>query len=413
RTSALLAALINGAASHALDFDDTHTTMSGHPSVPVIPAALALAEARGASGERLLAAIVAGIELECRLGALVNPGHYAAGFHATGTLGTFGAAAACAHLLDLDLERWLHALGLAGTQAAGLKASFGSMAKPLHAGKAAHDGLLAALLAQGGFTGNPRLVETRQGFAETLRGATGTGAGRGTAARPADGGAAATTPSTWGTDAARGAAPLETLDRLRDRFLVRETLFKYHAACYLTHSAIDAARRLREERGLRPDAIEAITVEVPRSSLDVCNIESPTTGLEGKFSLRATLALGFLGDDTGALDTFSDARMRSPELVALRDRVTVAVVAQTSPTATPVTVRTTDGREHRATVDVGEPNPNLGEQGRRLTAKFHSLAAPVVGIPRAQELVSLVSEVETLPGVAPLVGLMAAERIAR
>ena len=378
RTSALLAALVNGASSHALDFDDTHTTMSGHPSVPVIPAALALAEARGLSGERLLTAIVAGIELECRLGALVNPGHYAAGFHATGTLGTFGAAAACAHLLGLDLERWLHALGLAGTQAAGLKSSFGTMAKPLHAGKAAHDGLLAALLAEGGFTGNPSIVESRQGFAETLHGA---------ADAPVD-----------------AARHLEVLDGYRDRLLVRDTLFKYHAACYLTHSAIDAARHLRDEEGVRPERIEAITVEVPRGSLDVCNIESPLTGLEGKFSLRATLALGLLGDDTGALGTFTDERMRSAELVALRDRVTVAVVAGTSPTATPVTVRTGDGRKHRARVDVGEPAADLAEQGRRLAAKFLALAAPVVGDACAQELVALVGGVEELRRVGPLTG---------
>ena len=323
--------------------------MSGHPSVPVIPAALALAEARGASGARLLAAIVAGIEIECRVGAIVNPGHYAAGFHATGTVGTFGAAAACAHLLGLDRERFEHALGLAGTQAAGLKSSFGTMAKPLHAGKAAHDGLLSALLAQGGFTGNPRIVESRQGFAETLHGSI--------------------TPE----------AALERIDRYRDRFLVRDTLFKYHAACYLTHSAIDATRRLRESSGVRPEAIDSIVVEVPASSLDVCNIQTPSTGLEGKFSLRATVALGFLGADTSQLDTFTDERMRSAELVAMRDRVTVAPTAGTPPTATPVRVRTRDGRELRAVCDVGSPAADLADQGRRLEAKFTALAAPVIG----------------------------------
>jgi 2-methylcitrate dehydratase PrpD len=382
KTSALLAALINGAASHALDFDDTHTTMSGHPSVPVIPAALALAEARGASGARLLAAIVAGIEVECRLGAVVNPGHYAAGFHATGTVGTFGAAAACAHLLGLDRGCVAHALGLAGTQAAGLKSSFGTMAKPLHAGKAAHDGLLAALLAEGGFTGNPQIVETRQGFAATLHGS------------------------------AAGDEALERLDRHRGRFLVRETLFKYHAACYLTHSAIDATRRLREQSGVRPDAIDSIVVEVPPSSLDVCNIHVPTTGLEGKFSLRATVALGFLGADTSQLETFTDERMRSAELVAMRDRVTVAPTPGTPPTATPVRVRTRDGRELRAVCDVGEPAADLADQGRRLEAKFAALAAPVVGGDRADELAALVARIETLPSVAALVEAAAFARSA-
>jgi 2-methylcitrate dehydratase PrpD len=383
RTSALLAALINGAASHALDFDDTHTTMSGHPSVPVIPAALALAEARGATGADLLAAIVAGIEVECRLGAIVNPGHYAAGFHATGTVGTFGAAAACARLLDLDRDRFQHALGLAGTQAAGLKSSFGTMAKPLHAGKAAHDGLVSALLAGGGFTGNPQIVECRQGFAATLHGS------------------------------AAGDEALERLDRLRGRFLVRDTLFKYHAACYLTHSAIDATSRLREQSGVRPEAIDTITVEVPPSSLDVCNIETPTTGLEAKFSLRATVALGLLGADTSRLETFTDDRMRSADLIAMRDRVTVAATPGTPPTATPVRVRTLDGRELRAVCDVGEPAADLAEQGRRLEAKFVALASPVIGRDRAFELRSLVASAETLSSVAPLIETGALARSAR
>jgi 2-methylcitrate dehydratase PrpD len=383
RTSTLLAALINGAASHALDFDDTHTTMSGHPSVPVIPAALALAEARGASGRDLLAAIVAGIEVECRVGAIVNPGHYAAGFHATGTVGIFGAAAAASRLLGLDAERASHALGLAGTQAAGLKSSFGTMAKPLHAGKAAHDGLLAALLAAGGFTGNPRMVETRQGFAATLHGEA--------------------TPE----------AALEQLDRYRDRFLVRDTLFKYHAACYLTHSAIDATRRLRESSGLRPEAVEAVSVSIPASSLDVCNIQNPSTGLEGKFSLRATIALGLLGADTSDLDTYTDDWMRRPDLVAMRDRVTVEVAKGTSPTATPVVVRTRDGRTLRALCDVGEPAADLVEQGRRLEAKFDALASPVIGVERAAELRALVDSIESLGTVTPLVGTATLAKSAR
>src|SRR5215203_7194419 len=154
RASTQQAALVNGAASHALDFDDVHLVMNGHPSVPVLPALLALAEAHDGDGRALIAAFVAGVEVECRIGALVMPGHYNAGFHATGTLGAFGAAAACAHLLALDTDQWQIALAIAGTQAGGLKAMFGTMCKPLHAGKAAANGLLAATLAARGFTAN-------------------------------------------------------------------------------------------------------------------------------------------------------------------------------------------------------------------------------------------------------------------
>ena len=244
----------------------------------------------GADGRALLAALVAGVELECRVGALLGGGHYAAGFHTTGTVGTFGAAAACAHLMGLDQGGWLHALGLAGTQAAGLKSGFGTMAKPLHAGRAASAGLLSALLARGGFTAQPAILEVPQGFLATHAGVE---------------------PST------------EVLERYAGHFLIRDTLFKYHAACHLTHATIEAAAQLRERHGLDPEKIGAVEVRVAPPLLDVCNIEEPTTGLEGKFSLRATTALALLGEDTSDLATYSDAKMAEPRLVALRDRVRV------------------------------------------------------------------------------------------
>src|SRR5208282_2194431 len=243
----LSAALVNGASAHALDYDDTHMTMMGHPSVPVIPAVLALAETEGAGGRAILEAIVAGIELECRLGAIMGGAHYAVGFHSTGTLGTFGAAAACAHLLQLDESQWRNALGLAGTQAAGLKSGFGTMAKPLHAGRAASNGLLSALAARGGFTANPEIVETKQGFAATHS----------------------------------GKSARETLDQFAGRFLIRDTLFKYHASCYLTHAPIQAARWIRAEHRIDPASISSVEVHVEPGALNVCNIQEPRTGLDG------------------------------------------------------------------------------------------------------------------------------------
>src|SRR5438094_470738 len=202
---------------------------------------------------------------------------------------TWRAAAASAHLLGLDEEQWLHALGLAGTQAAGLKSAFGSMAKPLHAGRAAETGLLAALLARGGFTASPAILEAPQGFAATHAGA-----------EPRS----------------------EALERWAGRFLVRDTLFKYHAACYLTHAAIEAVSRLRTRHALAPQRIARVEVRVDPSLLAVCDVAEPRTGLEGKFSLRATTAMALLGDDTADPATFTAARMSDPGLVSLRDRVT-------------------------------------------------------------------------------------------
>ncbi|HKF19774.1 MAG TPA: MmgE/PrpD family protein [Candidatus Dormibacteraeota bacterium] len=370
RCTARTAALVNGAAGHALDFDDTHTLMSGHPSAPVLPAALALAQRLDLPGERLLTAFVAGVEVECRVGALLNPGHYQSGWHATGTMGTFGAAAACSHLLGLDADRWGHALGLAGTQAAGLKASFGTMAKPLHAGKAAADGLLAATLAAAGFTANPAVLEAPQGLAEA---------------------------------AAGGELASSLLAGHEDRFLIRDTLFKYHASCYLTHAAINAALALREQVG--PDQVAGVEVTVAPEVLNVCNITRPGTGLEGKFSLRATTAMALLGDDTADPRSYSDARMADADLVSLRDRVHVTAADGRASTRATVAVTAGDGRRFTADEDTGEPARDLDRQRERLTAKFYALAEPVLGPARARALHAAVRRIETVSSVRDLLTL--------
>jgi 2-methylcitrate dehydratase PrpD len=352
RASRLTAALVNGAAGHALDFDDTHMAMGGHPSVPVVPAVLALAETLGASGRDVLESIVIGIELECRLGAMLGGKHYAIGFHSTGTVGTFGAAAACAHMLSLDGDGWLRALGLAGTQAAGLKSGFGTMAKPLHAGRAASNGLFSALAAHGGYSANAAILETAQGFAATHAGAS---------------------PSP------------AILERDEGKFLIRDTLFKYHASCYLTHAPIQAARQIRDEHHLDPRAIDEVELRIAPSLLSVCNIQEPRTGLEGKFSLRATTAMALLGEDTSDLATFSDMRVTDPTVVSLRDRVRVTPVEKTSQTYATVIVKS-GGKSFEAAADSGEPAVNLAAQRENLLRKFMALASPIIGGGHAEAL---------------------------
>ena len=257
------AAMVNGAASHALDFDDVNLAMPGHPSVAILPALLALAEERGSSGADVLTAFVAGYELQCRIGRTIAPGHYdGLGFHATATVGSFGAAAACAHLLGLDADRFATALGIAGTQAAGLKSMFGTMCKPLHAGKAAYHGLMAAKLAARGFTSRTDVVECGQGFARTH---------------------------------SPDFNPERAFDTPPSGWWIASNLFKYHASCYMTHAAIEAARKLREQHGFAPDQVERIAVRLEESCDRICNIPAPVTGLEAKFSLRLTTAMGLGG----------------------------------------------------------------------------------------------------------------------
>jgi len=373
RLPMLSAALVNGAASHALDFDDVNLSMTGHPSVVLLSALLALAEERDSSGQDVMTAFVAGYELQCRLGLLLAPGHYnALGFHATGTLGSFGAAAACAHLLRLDAEQFATALGIAGTQAAGLKSMFGTMCKPLHAGKAAYHGLLAARLAQRGFTSRVDVLECAQGFARTH---------------------------------SPDFNPAKALATPPGGFHIRNNLFKYHAACYMTHAPIEAARKLREQHGLTPDRIARIHLSLDETCDRICNIPAPRTGLEAKFSLRLTTAMALAGVDTGGLGSYSETTAADPTLIALRDKVEFDFQPGRSSTIADMELVLTDGSRVTARYDSGVPAEDIAEQGRRLEEKFTSLAEPILGGAKTSDLIGEVSRLHTQPNLRGLMRL--------
>jgi len=373
----LSAALVNGAAAHALDFDDVNLAMPGHPSVAILPGLLALAEARGSSGADVLTALVAGYELQCRIGRTIAPGHYdVLGFHATATVGSFGAAAACAHLLGLDAERFALALGIAGTQAAGLKSMFGTMCKPLHAGKAAYHGVLAARLAARGFTSRADVLECAQGFART----------HSPDFRPER--ALETPPAGWH---------------------IRNNLFKYHAACYMTHAPIEAARKLRGQYGVTPEQVERIRLRIDEASDRICNIPAPRTGLEAKFSLRLTTAMGLAGVDTGRMSSYSEAVAADPALVALRDKVEFEFRRDMPNTRAELELLLADGRRVTAQHDSGVPMTDVTAQGARLEAKFTALVEPVLGAARAQDLIAQANSLGALPDVRGVMRLAAGE----
>jgi 2-methylcitrate dehydratase PrpD len=378
-TSCRQAALINGAASHALDFDDVNMCFTGHPSVVLVPALLALAEARGASGAAFMTAFVAGYETLCRIGAAVSPGHYALGFHATGTIGTFGAAAACAHLLQLDADDTAVALGIAATEAAGLKAMFGTMCKPLHAGKASADGMMAAQLATRGFTSRSDAIETLQGFAAT---------------------------HSPDFDPAAG------LRNPASGLYLRDNLFKYHAACYGTHAAIESARHLRERHRLALDDVRRITVHASAGSEGVCNIPEPRTGLEAKFSLRHVVAMALAGSDTADMASFSDEATNDPALLQVRDRVQVELVRECrSLTQAEVVIETVDGTLLRHRHDCGIAATDLAAQQQRLEEKFRAVVHHLLDEEAGREVLDLVDRLDELPDLSPLAGLLACQPV--
>lgn len=363
RVTASQAALINGAASHMLDYDDVNLSLNGHPSAAILPALLALAETRNARGDALIEAFVAGYEIACRVGLLVAPGHYARGYHATSTVGALGAAAACARLLELDAERAAHAVGIAATQSGGLKSMFGTECKPFHAGVASHNGLRAARLAAAGMVARPDALECRQGFAATLS-------------------------PDFNPQAALGDPA---------RFFIRENLFKYHASCYGTHASIEGIRHLRETNSVRPQDVERVKLRVEKGSDAMCNIPNPRTALEAKFSLRFMGAAALAGSDTSDLAFFRDETTADSGLCALRDKVSVELMSDWPHMQAEVVIETKDGRVLRQTHDAGVPGKDVALQGRRLAAKFERMAEPVLGRERCGKLLRVLERLDETP----------------
>lgn len=376
RTGPQQAALANGVAAHALDYDDGNRWAGAHPSAPVVSAVLALAEAREAAGAQAVEAVVAGVQALCLIGYANGPSHYAKGFHTTGTIGTFGAAAGCARLLGLDAGATARALSLAATQAAGLKAVFGTMGKHLNAGRAAANGLLAAQLAAAGFGAPADTIEAPQGFAATQSTSFDPG-------RRLDGG----------------------------RYGVERVLFKHYACCADAHSAIEGVRAILARRPVSPDQVASVRLRVPSGLLDVCAIPVPASGTEGKFSAPYAAALALAGEAAGPAD-FTDDAVRRPELLGLLGRIELEAGWE-GHAADPieVTLRLTDGTTETAQVNplVPVPDAALPAQWASLVAKFTALAEPVVGRERAAGVLQGVSEVMESGSVADLLALARAD----
>lgn len=372
RASLAQAVLINGAMGHALDYDDVIVPM-GHPTVPVAPVVFAMGERENMTGLSVLTAFIAGVETECRIARLLGRSHYERGWHSTATFGTFGAAAATGRMLALNDGLMAQAFGIAGTQAAGLKSVFGTMCKPLHAGKAAANGLLAARLAARGFTSNPAILEAEQGFGETQ---------------------------------SSGIDIQAALENPSGGFYVRHTLFKYHAACYLTHSAINAALRLSSEHEIEPAAIESVAVGVDPGHLKVCAIPEPETGLECKFSLRMTVAMALAGENTADENLYSDATARRQDLIDLRRKIAIVPRSAPSSTLSDVSIRLTGGKEITATADVAVAAADVLGQWDLLQTKFRVLADPIIGRDRSSEIIARLRNLENEPSVRPLMMLL-------
>jgi 2-methylcitrate dehydratase PrpD len=352
------AALTNGFAAHLLDYDDTYnpgdTTV--HGSAPVWPVIFALAEGGSVSGADALTAFVAGFETECRLGRALGDAHYEIGWHVTGTVGHVGAAAAAGRALGLTSTTLLMALGSAGTQAAGLKSVYGTDGKPLHAGKAAMDGVLSAVLAQEGVTSSTDVIEGPRGML-----------------------------SVMSTDP----APEKLLEGLGTQWLLPSNGYKAYPNGSLTHPAIDAILQLRAEHGFTADDVKRVRAEVNSKAATVTGKVDPRTGLDAKFSMVHAVAVALLARRP-LPEHFTDAAAVDPRIAGVRELVDVVSDPTTGKRAAAVTVELTDGTAVTCRIDDNKGTPDNPMSDADLAEKFTDNVAPVLGAEAAGALAAAI-----------------------
>ena len=371
KTSSADAALINGAMGHALDYDDITRAIKGHPSVVLLPAALALAEEQTATSRDLLLAYMVGFEVACSVGESVSVAyHDDLGWHPTGPLGALGAAAAACSILQLDQEQTAMAISLAASQAAGLRQNFGTMTKPYHAGASCRTGVISAKLVQAGFTAGMDTIEGRFGFLRAFSGGVGYDGNR----------------------------ILESLGR--KCYLVESGIeIKKYPCCGSAHLALDATTRLLEREKLIPSQVDEIEVKVdfdpPRSLIH----PHPKSGLEGKFSMQYCLAAALLDHEVG-LDTFSDDKVLRPEAQSLIPRIKMRRITgyEGRPSwveaYNEVEVRLHDGRVLRERADRITQGALRGVTTQDIHAKFLDCASQVLSPGATSELARLLDNLE-------------------
>ena len=368
RLDILHASLLNGITSHVLDFDDTHLDTIIHPAGPVAPVLLALAEREPLSGADFLHAFILGVEVECRIGMGVYPSHYDRGYHITGTAGVFGAAAAAGKVLGLDERRMTWALGIAATQSSGLREMFGTMCKAFHPGRAAQNGLTAALLAAKNFTSSEQSLEAPRGFAHVLSGE-------------------------------RDFSKMTR--RLGETWEVTRNTYKPFPCGIVIHPTIDACIQLRNEHALQAADIERVELRVHPLVLELTGKKTPMKGLEGKFSVYHSAAVALLRGVVGQRE-YSDEAVRDPAVMALRDRVTATADASVREEEVHARVVLASGRavEKRVEHVVGSLENPLTD--RDLETKFRGQAEGVLSEAEIRNLLSLCWSVASIPDAAAI-----------
>jgi 2-methylcitrate dehydratase PrpD len=353
RLDVLNASLMNGISSHIFDFDDTDLRTIVHPAGPVVPALLALAEYRPFSGADFLQALIVGVEAECRTANAVYPQHYDVGWHITGTVGPFGAAAAAGKVLGLSEQQMIWALGLAATQPVGLREMFGTMTKSFHPGRASQNGLTAAFLAGQSFTSSDQPIEAARGWANVL-------------------------------STARNYHQIT--DNLGERYQIAFNSYKPFPCGVVIHPAIDGALQLRADNHLQVDQIDRIELRVHPLVLELTGKKAPRTGLEGKFSVYHAVAAAMIYGRVGE-PAFSDRAVRDPAVIAVRERVSATVDRAVGEDQVRIVIVLKDGRRLERFIEHAIGSAKNPMTDAQLEAKFRNLVEGVLPAGGASRLI--------------------------
>jgi 2-methylcitrate dehydratase PrpD len=391
RAPAPKAALANGVAAHAMDYDDTQLSTSKeavyglltHPTTPVLAAVLAIGEKERISGEELLLAYLLGVEVECRIADAINPRHYQSGFHSTATMGGLGAAMAVGKILALKEEALARTLGIAASMASGLRENFGTMTKPLHAGRAAENGVTAALLAQAGFTAATNILEARRGFYNAMAG---------------------------GYDESKIAG------RLGHPYFMQTPgiSIKPYPSGSLSHPAQDLILDLVKQHDLRAENIESIDVGTNSNVPNALIFPMPKTALEGKFSIPFCMAIAVLERKAG-IAQFTDKKVRERKVIDLMKRVTLYVDDELEALGydqvrSRIRIKLRDGKIIEGRYDVARGHPEKPMNWAELEEKFRDCADLVLPRKNAEETIQMVARLEQLRSLSPLLRALGGDK---
>jgi 2-methylcitrate dehydratase PrpD len=366
------AALINGSASHALDYDDSLASFLGHPTVTLFPGLMALGEVYHKSGDDILSAYIIGLKAGTVIASCAGFDHYMSGFHGTATIGCLASAAACSRLLNLDVQQTIYALGIAATQSGGLKQNFGSMCKPFHAGRASEAGLMSANLAGNGFTAAADILEGANGFFKAMQ----------------------------------GAVNENILNTLGQTWAIEELAQKYHASCHVTHSPIEAAWSIFDEQGLSVADVKSIKVYSSEMGLSAAYRTEAHNGLEGKFCIAYCVSNALIrGREHTGLQAFSDERVNDPEVQAFMNKISTVQENDFLALEAKVEIETNGGETYSAFSNILNEIPKLDVKQIKIKDKFSDLCLPVVGVKNSQQLIDLITNLNSVTDIHQLVDL--------